>query len=139
MRQRNEVESVARMYDAEFAANYVFQSCTVYKLPDRQAAYGNNEMWLQNPDLIMHPRRAVPNLIWRRDTVSAAGIFARETSTDGGEINLRSNGGFVHSAKLFEPTKECFAGGVRERSFQCGFPRTGRLPNNHHIANDRAS
>ena len=88
MRQRNEVEAEARMYDAEFAANYVFQSCTVYKLPDRQTADGNDEMWLQNPDLIVHPRRAVPNLIRRRDTVGAAGIFARETSADGGEINL---------------------------------------------------
>ena len=139
MRQRNQVEAVARMHDAKFAANYVFQFCTVDELHDRQSADGNNETRLQNPNLIIHPQRTVANFIWRRDAVGAAGIFAGETAADGGEIDLRSNGGFVHSAKLFEPTEECFAGSVRKRSFQRRFPRTGRLPNDHHIADDRAA
>ena len=139
MRQRNQIEAVVRMHDAKFAANKVLQSFAVDELRDRQSADRNNETRLQNPNLIIHPQRTVANLVWRRDAVGASGIFAGETAADGGEIELRSNRGFVHSAKLFEPTEECFAGGVRKRSFQCRFSRTGRLPNDHYIAHDRAA
>ena len=139
MRQWNQVETVARMRDAKFAANYVFQFCAVDQLHDRQAADGNNEPRLQNPNLIIDPQRTVANFVRRRDTVGAAGIFARETATDGSEIDLRSNGGFVHSAKLLEPTEKCFAGGVRKWSFQHWFPGTGCLPNDHHVAHYRAA
>ena len=136
MRQRNQVEAVARMRDAKFAANYVSQFSTVDKLHDCQSTDGNNQTWLQNPNLIIHPRRTVANLIRRRDAIGAAEIFARETTADRGKIDFRSNGSFVHPAKLFEPPKKCFAGGVRERPFQRWFARARRLPNNHHIAED---
>src|SRR4029077_14675930 len=139
MRQRNQVEAVARMHDAKFAANYVFQFCTVDELHDRQSTDGDNKTRLQNPNLIIHPRRTVTNLIRRRDAVGAAGIFAGETAADGGEIDLRSNSGFVHSAKLFEPTEKCFAGSVRKWSFQGGLSRSGRLPNDHYIAPDSSA
>src|SRR6476660_2895248 len=139
MRQGNQVEAVASVRDAKFAANYVLQSSAVDELHDRQSADGNNETWLQDSNLIIHPQRTVANLIWCWNAVGAAGIFARETAADGGEIDLRSNGGFIHSAKLFEPTEERFAGRVRKRPFQRRFPRTGRLTNDHHIAHDRAA
>jgi len=127
------------MDDAKFAANYLFQFCAGDKLHDRQSADRNNETRLQNPNLIIHPQRTVANLVWCRDAVGAAGIFARETTADSGEIDLRSNSGFVHSAKLFEPTKERFAGRVRERSFQRWLPRARRLSDDHHMAHDRAA
>src|SRR5262249_39300310 len=133
MRQRNQVEAVARMHDAKFAANYLFQFCTVDELHDRKSADGNNETRLQNPNLTIHPQRAVANFIRRRDAIRATGILAGETAADGGKIDLRSNGGFVHSAKFFEPTKKRFAGGVRKRSLQRRFPRTRRLPNDHYV------
>jgi hypothetical protein len=139
MRQRNQVEAVARMHDAKFAANYVFQFCAVDELHNRQSADGNNETRLQNPNLIIDPQRTVANFIWCWDAVRAAGIFAGETAADGGEIDLRSNGCFVHSAKSFEPTEECFASSVRKRSFQHWFPGTGRLPNDHYVAYYRAA
>ena len=127
------------MHYSKFAANYVFQFCTADELRDRQAADGNNEQWLQDSNLVIHPQRTVANLIRRRNAVGAAGIFAGETAADSCEIDFRSNGGFVHPAKLFEPTEECFAGCVRKRSFQRRFPRTRRLPNDHHIAHDRTT
>ena len=139
MRQRNQINAVVCMNDAKFAANYVVQFCTVDELRDRQSADGNDETRLQNPNLMIHPQRTVANFIRRRDAVGAAGIFTRETAADGGEIDLRSNGGFVHPAKLFEPAKECFASRVRKRSLQDWFARTGRLPDDHHIARDRAA
>src|SRR6476646_3392220 len=139
MRQRNQIEAVVRMDDPKFAANYVFQFWTLDELHDRQSADGNNETRLQDPNLIIHPQLAVANLIRRRDTVGAAGILARETTADSGEIDLRSNSGFVHSAKLFEPAKECFPGSVRKRSFQRRLPWARRLSDDHHIAHDRAA
>ena len=139
MRQRNQIEAVVRMHDAKFAANKVLQSCAVDELRDCQSADRNNEARLQDANLIIHPQRTVANLVWRRDAVGASGIFAGETAADGGEIDLGPDGGFVHSAKLFEPTKECFAGSVRKRSFQRRFPRTGRLSNDHYIAHDGAA
>ena len=139
MRQRNQVEAVARMHYSKFVANYVFQFCAVDELHDRQSADGNNETWLQDSNLIIHPQRTVANFIWCWNAVGAAGIFARETTADSGEIDLRSNGGFVHSTKLFEPTEKCFAGSVRKRSFQRWLPRARRLSDDHHIAHDRAA
>ena len=139
MRQRNQVEAVAGTPDAKFAANYVFQFRTVDELDDSQSADGNNETRLQNANLIIHPQRAVANFIRRWHAVSAARVFARETAADRGEIDLRSNGGFVHSAKFFEPTKKRFAGGVCKRSIQRRFPRTGCLADDHYIADNRAS
>ena len=139
MRQRNQVETVLRSYDAEFLPNHLLQPYTIDKLRNRQSANRNNETRAQNSDLIIHPPRAIANLIRRWDAVGAARTFTRETAADGSEIDFRSNGGFVHSAKLFEPTEECFAGGVRERPFQRRFPRTGRLANDYYIADDRAA
>jgi hypothetical protein len=127
---------VARVRDAKFAANYVLQSSAVDELDDRQSADRNNETRLQNPNLIIHPQRTVTNFIWCWNAVGTAGIFAGETTADGGEIDLRSNSGFVHSARLFEPTKERFAGRVRKRSFQRWLPRARRLSDDHHIAHD---
>ena len=139
MRQRNQVEPVASMRNAKFVTNHVLQFCTVDKLNDRQSADGNNETRLQNPDLIIDPQRAVANFIRGWNAIGAARIFAGKTAADSGEINLRPHSRFVHSAKLFEPTEECFASGMRKRSLRRRFPWTGCLPNDHHVANDRTA
>ena len=88
MRQRNQVETVSCTCDAEFPPNYFLQLCAIDELCDRQSANGNNETRPQNLNLIVHPGRAIANLVWRRDAVGAAGIFTRETAADGGEIDL---------------------------------------------------
>jgi len=105
MRQWDQVEAAARVLNAEFAADYVFQFCTVDELHDRQSSHGNDETRLQDANFVFHPQRTVANFFRRRDAVGATGIFARKTAADSGEIDLRSNSGFVHSAKLFEPTE----------------------------------
>src|SRR5262245_5537907 len=139
MRQRNQIEAMSCTRDTKFATDHLLQLCEADELHDRESSDGNDETRLQNSNLIIHPRRAVAYLIRRWDSIGAAGIFAGETAADGGEIDLRSNGGFVHSAKLFEPTQECFASSMRKRSFQPWFPRTGRLPNDHYLAHDCAA
>ncbi len=82
----------------------------------------------KNLNLIVHPRRAVANLVRRRNPISAAGIFSGKTPADRREINFRSNGGLVHSAEFFEPPKKRFASGVCKRSLQSRFPGPGAWP-----------
>jgi len=139
MRQWNQVEVVVRVEDPKFTTDYEFQFRTVDKLHDRQSANGNDETRLQDANFILHPQGTVANLIWCWNAIGASGAFSRKTTADGGEIHLRSDGGFVHSAKLFEPAEERFAGRVRKRPFQRRFSRTWRLPNDHHVAHDRAA
>ncbi len=125
------------MCNTKFAANYLLQSYAIDKLRDRQPADRNNQARLQDSNFIGHPGRAIVNLIRRWNTVGAAGILSGETPADRREINSRSNGCFIHSAKLFEPAKKRFPSRVRERPFQRRFPRTGRLSDDHHVAHDR--
>jgi len=139
MRQRNQVEAMARTRDTESATYHGLQLCTVDVLHNRQAANGNDEMRPQNSNLIIHPQRTVANLVRRGDAIGAAGTFPGKTTADGGEINPRANGGFVHSAKLFEPTEKRFPSSVRKRSFQGWFPRPGGLPNDYYVAHDSAA
>ena len=139
MRQRNQVEAVAGTRDTESATDHVLQLCTVDELRYRQSADWNDEMRPQNSNLIVHPKRTVANLVRRRDAIGAARIFAWETTANSGEVDLRPNSGFVHSAKLFEPAKECFPCCMRKRPFQRWFARSRRLSNDHDIAHDRAA
>ncbi len=75
----------------------------------------------------------------RWDAVGPAGVFPGKTSADRREINSRSNGGFIHSAKFFEPAEKRFPSRVRKRPFQHRLPRTGRLSNNHYVTHYRAA
>src|SRR3954447_1080794 len=121
MRQGNQIEAVVRMDDPKFTSDYEFQLRTVDKLQDRQSANGNDETRLQNANFVIHPERTVANLIWCWDAVGASGVFSRKTTADCGEIHFRSDGGFVHSAKLFEPAEERFARRMRKWAFQRRF------------------
>ena len=47
--------------------------------------------------------------------------------------------GFIQSAKFFEPAEERFAGGMRKGPLQNRFSRAGGLPNEYHVAHDRAA
>ena len=88
MRQGNYVETVSCTCNTKFSPNYFLQFCAIDELGDRQSANGNNETGVQNSDFIIHPPRAIANLVRRWDAVGAGGIFTRETPADGGEIDL---------------------------------------------------
>ena len=124
---------------SKFSADHFVQLLAIDELHDRQSSDWNNQARLQNIDLCIHPGRAVSDFIRRRDAIRAAWRFAGKAAANRREINFRANCGFVHSAKFFEPTKQCLAGGVRKGAFQCGFAGTRRLANDHHIGEDCAS
>ena len=139
MRQRNHIENVIGTTSAKSAADHLVEFRALDELHDCESPDRNNQPRLQDLDLLRHPRRAVSNFIWRGNAVGAAGRFSGKTSTHGREINSRANSGFVHSAKLFEPTKQRLTGSVRERAFQRRLAGTGRLSNDHYITHHRAT
>lgn len=139
MRQRNYVKAMPGPCDPEFSTNYLLQFFAVDELHDSQPAHRDDETWLQDLNLIVHPRRAVANLVRRRNPISAAGIFSGKTPADRREINFGSNGGLVHSAKFFEPAEKRLARGICKRSLQSWLSGTGRLANDHDIAHDCAA
>jgi hypothetical protein len=139
MRQGNYLKAVPGACDPEFSANHFLQFFAVDELHDSQPADGNDETWLQDLNLIVHPRRTVANLIRRRHAISTAGIFPRKTPTDCCEINFRSNSGLIHPAEFFEPAEKSFTCGMREWPLQSWLSGTGRLANDHDVAHNCAA
>ena len=139
MRQWNHIKAVFPACNPKFARDHFLEFCAVDKLHDSQSAYGNDETRLQNPDLIVHPWRAVADFVRCWNPISSAGILSGKTSADSCEINLRSNGGLIQSAGLFEPAKECLASSMSEWPLQNWLSGTGRLANNHYLAANRAA
>ncbi len=128
MRQRNHVEPMPGAFDAKLAADDFFQLSRTNELPDSQPANGNDEARPQNSDLRIQPRRAVTDLLRRRNAIGAARAFPRKTAAHRGEINFRANSGFIQPAELFEPAKQRFAGRMREGPSQNRFARPGAWP-----------
>ena len=88
MRQGNYLKAMPGACDPEFSANHFLQFFAVDELLNRQPADGNDETWLQDSDLIVHPRRAIANFVRRRNAIGAAGILPRKTAADCREINF---------------------------------------------------
>ena len=139
MRQWNQIKPVIRAARPEFSANHSFQLFALDELRDGESSDRNYQTRLEYRDLLVHPRLAISDFVRRGYAIGSARRFSGETSANCGEVNFRSNRGFVHSAKLLEPTKQCLAGGVRERTFQSRFTRPRRLSNNHNVADNRAT
>src|ERR1700716_1648307 len=110
MRERDEIEDNADTLYDELAANNLIQFVEGDELRGRKFANRNDETWPQNFEFFIHPRRAITNLLRIRNAISAPGSFARKASTNSREVNVAAQEGFIHSAKFFEPTEECFAG-----------------------------
>lgn len=139
MRKRYHVETLPRTRDAKLSPDHFFQLCAVDELHDGQPTDWNHEARLQNFDFPIHPRRAVANLIRSRNAICPTRILSGKTAADGCEINSRSDRGFIHPAKFFEPAKKCLPCGMRERSLQDRFSRPRGLTNDHYVAHDRAA
>ncbi len=139
MREWNQIENVTRSPRPKLSADHLLQFLAFNELTNCQSADRNDQSRFQNLDFFIQPRRTIANFVRRRDPIRAAGGFARKTSADRGEINLRADNGFVHPAKNLEPAKKGPTRGVRKRPFQGWLARTRRLANYHHLTNDRAA
>ncbi len=88
MRKRDHVEAMPCPFNTKSAADHFLQFRAVDELDDSQSANGNNEAWSQDFDFIIHPRRAVANLVRSGDAICAARIFSGKTAADCCEINF---------------------------------------------------
>ena len=134
MRQWNEVEGGAFAAYREGAAYNFIEFLERNKLRDRQFADGDDKPWSQQIDLVVHPRRAISNFIGRGNPISAGLRFARETTADGGEVDLRPHLGFGQLTKFLKPTEQRPASRPRERFPENWLFHAGRLADQHYLA-----
>src|SRR5207248_4143476 len=79
MRQRDQIEGERPAFDDELPADDGVQFVENDKLSNGEFAHRNNERWAQNLQLVIHPSRAIADLLRAWHTISAAGRFARKT------------------------------------------------------------
>ena len=114
MGQGDQVEHAAIAAQSEGAAYDFVELLEWKKLRDRKFSDRDDEPWTQQIDFIIHPGRAIPNFIRRRNPIAAGGRFAWKTPADGGEVNLRTHLGLGQLAKFLKPTEESPAGSPSE-------------------------
>ena len=127
MRQRDEVEGAAIPAHCEGAAHDFIEFLERNKLRDRQFAHWDDKPGLQQIDLVIHPRRAIPDFIGRGNAVAAGGRFAGETAADGREVNLRAHLELSQLTKFLKPTEQRPASRPREWLPENRLLHAGRL------------
>jgi hypothetical protein len=139
MRQRDKIDISFSTLDLKLASDDLIEFFERNELRDREAADRNQETRLQDFHFVIHPRRAVANLIRRGHAIATARSFPGKASTNGREIYCRSNHRFIHSAEFFEPAEKSFTGSMSEWSFQNRLADTGRLSDENDVANGGAA
>jgi hypothetical protein len=139
MREWDKIKFVTGALNAELAPDHLFQVFAIDELANRQSAHWNDQARSENLDLVVAPARTVSNFIRARNAIAATGSFARKTAANGREIDCRSYLGFVHSAELLEPLEQGPPGSMSERPLQNRFTWTGRLANQHDVAQNCAA
>jgi hypothetical protein len=136
MGQRNQIENSVITFNDKFSTDDVFKFFKRNELADGESADRDDQARTKNLEFIVHPGRAIPNFLRAWDPVGPTKGLARETAANGREINSRAHYRFIHSAKLFEPSKQGLTGGMREWAFQYWFTHPRRLTDQHHFANN---
>ncbi len=139
MGQRDQIEWATVATQPERPAYDFVELLESKKLRDRKFADRDDEPWLQKIDFIIHPRRAIPDLIRRRNAVAARGRLARKAAADRGEVSPRAHVHFTQMTKFIKPTEEGAASRPGERLAQNRFSYTRRLTDEHHLAEDRSA
>lgn len=139
MGQWDQVERVAIAAQSERAAYDFVELLEGKKLRDRKFADRNDEPRLQKFDLIVHPRRAIPDLVRSWNAVAACGRFAGKAAADRREVNLRAHLHFTQMTRLLEPTEEGAARGPGKRFSQHRLSYSGRLTHEHNLAQNRTA
>src|ERR1700674_426351 len=127
MRQWNQIEGASFVTNSEGATDDFVQLLECEKLRDGEFSDGNDQLRLQEIDLIVHPVRAISDLVRRGNPIAASGRFGWKTPADGGEVNLRTHLGLGHVTKFLEPTEESAPGSPGERLPQDRLFHAGRL------------
>jgi len=105
MRQRNEVEGVAPVFDAEFLADDLGQFVELDELPDGKLPYRDHQRGSKNSEFGFEPVQAIGDFSAIRHAVSAGAITTGKTAAHRGHIDRSSIFRFSHPADPLEPTK----------------------------------
>jgi hypothetical protein len=139
MRQRNQIEFAAVARQPERPAYYFIQFFERKKLGDRKFADWKDKPWLKKIDFVIHPRRAIANLVRGWNAVAARSGFTREAAADRCEINPSAQLGFTQMTEFIEPTEECSARRPSERPAQDRLFHARRLTDKNHLAENRTT
>ncbi len=139
MRQRDEIELLPRAANAKTAADHLVEFADLHELRDGQFPDGNDEARLQDFDFTFQPGRAVCDFLRIWNPIASARRFTRKTATDGCKINLRANGFFLQTGRLFEPAKKRFARGPGKGFSHHRLADARRLTDEQHPAQDSAT
>lgn len=134
--QWNQVEGAAVVAELKRSTHDFVELLEGKKLGDREFADGNDELWSQKIDFIIHPGRTIPDFVRRRDAVAARGGFAGEAATDCGKINLGTDLFLAQRAELLEPPEKRATRGPRKWFAQDGLFYPRRLTDQDHFAQD---
>ena len=105
VRQRDEVEAVTPVFDAEFLANDLGQFVELDELPDGKLPNRDHQRGSKNREFGFEPVQAVGNFSDIRNAVSAGAIATGKTAAHRGHIDRSSIFRFSHSAGALEPAK----------------------------------
>lgn len=139
MGQRDYIECAAVTAQPEGPAYDFVELFERKELSNRKFAHWDNEPWLEKINFIIHPGRAIPDLVRRRNAISTRGRLAGKAAADRGEVNPRAHLHFIQMTEFIEPAEECAASRPGERFAQNRFSYTRRLTHEHHLAEDRSA
>src|SRR5258708_2079715 len=139
MGERNQIEDATFVADLERATDNFIEFFEGEKLGDGEFTYGNDQIWLEKVDLIVHPGGAIPDLVRRRDSVATCAIYPGKTAADGRKINRSAHLFLGHSAKLPEPSKKGAARSPGEGFSKHRLFYARRLADEHDFAEDGAT
>jgi len=137
--ERDEVENAVLVSNGKGAANDFIEFFERQKLGNGEFADWDDQFGTQEIDLVIHPGRTVPDFVRRRNPIPARRRFAREATTDRGEVNFGANLLFIHAAELLEPAEQRPASCPREWFAEHRFFYAWRLANQHDFAEDWAA
>src|ERR1700730_1215206 len=139
MRQWDHIECATVATQPERPAYDFVELLESKELCDRKFAYRDDEPWLQKIDFIIHPARAIPDLIRSRNAVATRGRLAGKATADRSEVCPRAHLHFAQMTEFIEPTEKGAASRPGERLAPNRFSCTRRLTDKHHLAEDRSA
>ena len=122
MGQRDQVECATVTTQREGAAYDLVELLEAKKLRNRELPDRDDESWLQKIDFIIHPCRAISDLVRSWNAVAACGGFSGETAANGSKVDLSAHLHFTQMTGFLEPTKEGVASRPGEGLSQNRFP-----------------
>ena len=138
MRKRYQIRLVGSKPDPRLCPDDLAERRTHHELLDGQPADRDHELWLKDLKLALEPSGAVRDFLAGGHSISAAGLFPRETATHGRHVDRGPERRLVQSAALFEPSKERPSGRPGKRPSQRRFLVSGRLPHEQDLAHHRS-